>query len=448
MIEAARPYLLRILGPNCVGLLVPGLGINASFAHTAACPGKIAFVTQSGGMVTAVLDWAKSRTSAFRTFISLGNSADVDFGDVWITSAATPRPASILLYIESITRARASSCRRRGPRRATSRSLSSRRACAEGARGRGFAHRRAGGRGRCLRCRHPPRRHASRRRDRGAVLRVETLARARPLRGERLAILTNGGGPGVMADRLPDRARRATRSAFGRDDARLDAVLPATWSHGNPVDIIGDAPASATWRRAILSTARSAMPCWSCMPRRPSCRASACRGAPVLERHASNVLASWLGETRSTGPGASSSRRAFPPTTRRRMPSAPSCTWSTTGATRTAHGNAAIARQGLHAGYGAARRVVEARLAQAGHADRARGQGACWPPTASRSSRPHRQTRARGRRRPPSIGMPGGAQDSVAGHHATSPTSAAWRSTWSTRKRSGAAEAMLHASRD
>ena len=79
MLAAAKPYLLRILGSNCVGLLVPGIGLNASFAHTGALPGKIAFVSQSGALVTGVLDWAKSRGIGFSKFISLGDSADVDF---------------------------------------------------------------------------------------------------------------------------------------------------------------------------------------------------------------------------------------------------------------------------------------------------------------------------------------------------------------------------------
>ena len=82
MLAAARPTLLRILGPNCVGLLAPGIGLNASFAHIGALPGKIAFVSQSGAMVTAVLDWATSRGIGFSKFISLGESADVDFGNV------------------------------------------------------------------------------------------------------------------------------------------------------------------------------------------------------------------------------------------------------------------------------------------------------------------------------------------------------------------------------
>ena len=106
MLNAARPKLLRILGPNCVGLLVPGIGLNASFAHTGALPGKLAFVSQSGGLVTGVLDWAKSRGIGFSRFISMGESSDVDFGDVLDYLASDAETQAILLYIEGISGAR------------------------------------------------------------------------------------------------------------------------------------------------------------------------------------------------------------------------------------------------------------------------------------------------------------------------------------------------------
>ena len=81
-LDAARPYLLRLLGPNCLGLMTPRLGLNASFAHTDALAGEIAFVSQSGALVTAMLDWAKSRGIGFSHMVSLGEHADVDFGDL------------------------------------------------------------------------------------------------------------------------------------------------------------------------------------------------------------------------------------------------------------------------------------------------------------------------------------------------------------------------------
>ena len=101
-LDAARPHLLRVLGTNCLGLLTPHLGLNASFAHTDALPGEVAFISQSGALVTAVLDWANSRRIGFSHMVSLGERLDVDFGDLLDYLASDARTRSILLYIESI----------------------------------------------------------------------------------------------------------------------------------------------------------------------------------------------------------------------------------------------------------------------------------------------------------------------------------------------------------
>src|SRR5690606_32259512 len=106
MLDAARPHLLRILGPNCLGLLVPGVKLNASFAHTQALPGRLAFVSQSGALATAMLDWANSRGIGFSHFISLGDSADVDIGDVIDYLAADGQTSAVLMYLESVRAAR------------------------------------------------------------------------------------------------------------------------------------------------------------------------------------------------------------------------------------------------------------------------------------------------------------------------------------------------------
>jgi acetyltransferase len=103
VLAAAQPYLMRLLGPNCVGLMIPALGLNASFAHTDPLPGKVAFVTQSGGLVTAVLDWAKSNGIGFSSFVSLGNCADVDFGDVLDYLGSDPATRAILLCVPQQT---------------------------------------------------------------------------------------------------------------------------------------------------------------------------------------------------------------------------------------------------------------------------------------------------------------------------------------------------------
>src|SRR4029079_4108529 len=81
MLAAAGPHLLRVLGPNCVGLLPPRIGLNARLSHAPALPGRIAFVSQSGALTTALLDWARARDIGFSCFVSLGEAADVDFGD-------------------------------------------------------------------------------------------------------------------------------------------------------------------------------------------------------------------------------------------------------------------------------------------------------------------------------------------------------------------------------
>ncbi|HEY0822975.1 MAG TPA: CoA-binding protein, partial [Ramlibacter sp.] len=106
MLDAARPFVLRVLGPNCIGALVPGIGLNASFAPGNAAPGQMAFVTQSGALATAMLDWANAQGIGFSHFISLGDSADVDFGDVLDYLGSDSGTRAILMYAESVQHAR------------------------------------------------------------------------------------------------------------------------------------------------------------------------------------------------------------------------------------------------------------------------------------------------------------------------------------------------------
>jgi acetyltransferase len=243
MLDAARPTLTRILGPNCIGLLVPSIGLNASFAHTGALPGRTAFVSQSGALVTGVLDWAKSRGIGFSRFISLGESADVDFGDVLDFLAGDMHTQSILLYMEDVRHARKFMSAARAAARSKPTVVLKSGRVAQGARAAASHSGALAGTDQVY--------DAAIRR--AGMLRVlsteelfdaaETLAHARRGRGERLAILTNGGGPGVMAtDELV--CGGGMPATLGADTlARLDALLPMSWPHANPVDIIGDAPA-------------------------------------------------------------------------------------------------------------------------------------------------------------------------------------------------------------
>ena len=242
MLEAARPHLLRIVGPNCLGIMVPAVGLNASFGHVQPLRGNIAFVAQSGAVQTSVLDWATSRGIGFSHFVSVGNMSDVDFGDMLDYLANDFSAKAILLYIENITHARKFMSAARAAARMkpvvvvkAGRHLEGARAAAShtGAlAGADAVYDAAFARAGMLRVM-----------DMQALFdSVETLAMSRPFRGERLAILTNGGGMGVLAtDVLMDKKGRLAELAPETID-RLNQVLPRTWSHGNPVDIIGDAP--------------------------------------------------------------------------------------------------------------------------------------------------------------------------------------------------------------
>src|SRR5579859_1322092 len=225
ILDAARPQLLRVVGPNSVGLMVPGAHVNASFAHLAAKSGSLAFVSQSGAIVTAMLDWAEPRGIGFSHVVSLGDMADVDFGDMLDYLGEDSRTRAILLYVEGLTSARkfmsaARAAARRKPvlvvkvgRHAEgARAAASHTGALAGSdRVYDAAFRRAG----MLRVR-----------DMGELFdAVETLALTRPQRGDRLAILTNGGGPGVLAtDTLIELGGTLARLAPATT-AALDRVL-------------------------------------------------------------------------------------------------------------------------------------------------------------------------------------------------------------------------------
>jgi acetyltransferase len=242
MLDAAKPHLLRVVGPNCVGVMAPGIGLNASFAHIAPKAGSIAFVAQSGAVLTAVLDWAAGRGIGFSHMVSVGDMSDVDVGDLLDYLALDGETTAILLYVEAITHARKFMSAARAAARAKPVIAIKAGRHAEGAKA---AHSHTG----ALAGADAVYDAAFRR---AGMLRVydldelfdavETLAYAKAVRGNRLAIITNGGGIGVLAtDSLIDFGGRLAELAPATIE-KLNAVLPRTWSGGNPVDIIGDAP--------------------------------------------------------------------------------------------------------------------------------------------------------------------------------------------------------------
>ena len=299
VLDAARPFVLRVLGPNCLGLLTPHIGLNASFAHTDALAGDIAFVSQSGALLTAVLDWAKTRRVGFSHLVSLGEHADVDFGDLLDHLASDGRTRAILLYIESVESARkfmsaARSAARNKPVIVVK----------AGRAGQGLAA--AASHSGALAGSDVVMDAAIRR---AGMLRVdtlqdlftaaETLARMAGNRDEALTLMTNGGGAGVMAADAAALCGVALHPLSDATRARLDAVLPATWSHANPVDIIGDAPVQryTDTLTALLADRDSGAVLFLHAPTaivRSDAIARAC--AAIAQQAPGRVMACWLGD--------------------------------------------------------------------------------------------------------------------------------------------------------
>ncbi len=241
MLDAARPHVLRVIGPDSVGLIVPTARLNASFAHIGAEPGQLALLSQSGSIATAAVDWAASRGIGFSQVVSLGDMADVDVGDYLDLLAGDGRTRAALIFLESIPNPRkflsaARALSRLKPVIVVKAGRSERAAKAAATHTGALsgadavveaALRRAG------------------------ILRVgglselfsaaETVARFRPLDRARLGIVTNGGGAGVLAvDRLAE-GGGVLADLSEATLAALDPAMPPGWSRANPLDIVADA---------------------------------------------------------------------------------------------------------------------------------------------------------------------------------------------------------------
>jgi acetyltransferase len=241
MLDAAKPHMLRVVGPNCLGILMPHAGVNASFAPRTAAPGRLAFVSQSGALVTAMLDWAADKSVGFSGVASVGDMADVDLGDLIDLFAADAKTDAILLYVEGVTQpAKFLSAARAASRVKPVIAIKAGRSAAAGLAALSHTGALAGSYDV----------YAAALRRAGIVL-VDTLeelfdaaqilCRYCPPCGDRLAIVSNGGGAGVLsADALPRvGGRLAVLSA--ETIAALDPALPKDWSRANPVDVVGDA---------------------------------------------------------------------------------------------------------------------------------------------------------------------------------------------------------------
>jgi acetyltransferase len=241
--RAAKKYRMRLIGPNCLGIMMPGANLNASFAAHMPGAGNLALISQSGAIAAGMVDWAAQRAVGFSGIVSVGDQLDVDIADLLDYFAMDKSTQAILLYIEAVKDARKFMSAARAAARIKPVVVVKSGRMAQGARAAAThtgalagsdavydaAFRRAG------------------------MLRVsnlrelfdcaETLGRLKSPAGKRLAILTNGGGIGVLAvDRLVELGGIPAEIAPAVRE-KLDAVLPPTWSRANPIDIIGDADA-------------------------------------------------------------------------------------------------------------------------------------------------------------------------------------------------------------
>ncbi|WP_157016077.1 bifunctional acetate--CoA ligase family protein/GNAT family N-acetyltransferase [Mesorhizobium xinjiangense] len=242
MLDAARPYLFRIIGPNTVGLIAPYAKLNASFAHQGAKPGGLALLSQSGAIATSLIDWAADEDVGFSHIVSMGDMADVDVGDYLDMLAGDASTRAVLLYLETIPDPRKFMSAARAAARIKPVIAIKAGRHEEAAKAAATHTGALSGADRVVEAAL----------HRAGILRVnnlgelfdaaEVLARFRPLQRTHVGIVTNGGGAGVLAvDRIVDCNGKLARLA-DETIAGLDKSLPAGWSRANPVDIIGDAP--------------------------------------------------------------------------------------------------------------------------------------------------------------------------------------------------------------
>ena len=241
LLRAARPYLLRVVGPNCIGYAAPKLGLNATFGPGKLKGGRLAAIAQSGAVLAGLADWGAAQGLGFSHLFSMGDMADVDFGDLLDMLARDFDTRAVLMYVEGVTHARKFMSAARGVARlkpvivlkagrhaaAAQAAASHTGSMAGSAAVYDAAFARAG---------------LVEVRGLGELFdAAETLGHGLLPRNERLAILTNGGGAGIIATDLLLDEEGELATLQPKTIANLDRQMPRIWSRGNPVDIVGDA---------------------------------------------------------------------------------------------------------------------------------------------------------------------------------------------------------------
>ncbi|HLN90148.1 MAG TPA: GNAT family N-acetyltransferase [Candidatus Binatia bacterium] len=241
--QAAKKYGIRVIGPNCIGIIRPRINLNATFLNKMPKSGNVAFLSQSGALGSAILDWAISENIGFSNFVSVGSMIDVDFGDLIDYFGGDPKTKSILMYVEGITEARKFMSAARHFARTKPIIVVKSGRFSESAKAAASHTGSLSGEDDIYDAAF----------KRAGIVRVSEIADlfnaaevlgTQPLpKGPRLAIITNAGGPGVMAtDALIAQGGKLAQLSQKTLDA-LNAILPSFWSHGNPIDVLGDAKA-------------------------------------------------------------------------------------------------------------------------------------------------------------------------------------------------------------
>ena len=289
---------MRVIGPNCLGVIVPRMNLNASFASSIPKKGNVAFISQSGALCTSVLDWASEENVGFSYFVSIGNTMDVGFGDLIDYFGQDPGTKSIVLYVESVGNARmfmsaARAFARKKPIIVYKSGRFPESAAAAASHTGAMASedaiydavfQRAG---------------IARVFDIGEIFDfTELISRKSIPRGSHLAIVTNAGGPGVMAtDSLIALGGQLTKLS---DDTiqKLNEALPPFWSHSNPVDVLGDAPPErfSTATKIVLEDEHVDAVLVILTPQAMTDPTATARAIQQLSEHTSKpILAAWLG---------------------------------------------------------------------------------------------------------------------------------------------------------
>ncbi|MGD8564830.1 MAG: bifunctional acetate--CoA ligase family protein/GNAT family N-acetyltransferase [Candidatus Bathyarchaeota archaeon] len=241
ILEIRKKYDMRIIGPNCLGIIRPSNNLNATFATRMPKPGNIAFISQSGALCTAILDWAIHQTIGFSNFVSIGSMIDVDFGDLIDYFGTDPKTKSILMYIEGLTNAREFMSAARHFARTKPIIVVKAGKFGESAKAATSHTGSLTGEDMVYEAAF----------KRAGIVRVDETAdlfncaevlSMQPLpKGSNLVIITNAGGPGVMAaDALIAKGGKLAKLSQ-KTMKTLDRILPHYWSRGNPIDILGDA---------------------------------------------------------------------------------------------------------------------------------------------------------------------------------------------------------------